>query len=161
MQNFINAIKSAISNGNWYAALSLALTMPDICGRLEDPFKGSQTCFVSWFDRYLLSRYQSHIGPDRALHTLYGSDCYALRCAFLHQGEFGIDDQRAQQALEHFQFIFPRPGVFVHMTQTNAVQQLQVDRFCLDVCKGVEQWLKDVEENAIVRSRMTALATIS
>jgi hypothetical protein len=161
MQHFINAIKCAIANGNWCAALALALTMPDICGRLEEPSGGSQTRYVSWFDRYLSSRYRGHGGPDRTFHTLSGSDCYALRCAFLLQGEFGIEDQRAQQARDHFQFTIPRPGVFVHMTQTKAILQLQIDRFCLDMCKGVEQWLNDVEENTIVRGRMAALATIS
>jgi hypothetical protein len=37
VNQFVNAVRSAVASGNWYAALMLALTMPDICGRLESP----------------------------------------------------------------------------------------------------------------------------
>ena len=162
MRNFIEATKAAVAAGNWYAALTIALTMPDICGRLEDPSKGSQARFVGWYDRYLLKCYQFEVGSSQMLHTfLCGSDCYALRCAFLHQGEFGIDDQSARQALEHFHFTAPRPGSFIHMNQYDMALQLQVDRFCLDVCDGVEQWLQDIQGNADIQARMGKLATIS
>jgi hypothetical protein len=161
VQHFINATRAAVAQGNWYAALAVALTMPDICGRLESPSKGSQARFVDWYDRFLLKRYQANVGADRQLHTfLCGSDCYALRCAFLHQGEFGIDDQRAQQALEHFHFTVPRPGSFVHMNQMNNVLQLQVDRFCLDVSEGVEQWLVSVAANADIQGRVAKMASV-
>ena len=39
MQRFIDATKAAVATGNWYAAIALALTMPDICGRLKRPQK--------------------------------------------------------------------------------------------------------------------------
>jgi hypothetical protein len=151
---------------NWYAALTLALSLPDICGRLEDPSAKSQARFTKWFDRYLLSRYQAGLGHNRTLHTyLSGNDCYALRCAYLHQGEFGIEDQRAREAITHFQFIAPRPGLIVHMNQSTAagtsVLQLQVNVFCTDVCVGVEQWLDDVAKNEDVQRRINNLAVIA
>ncbi len=161
MQRFIDATKMAVATGNWYAALSLALTMPDICGRLENPTARSQARFVAWFDKFLLKRYQAPVGASGKLHTfLCGYDCYALRCAFLHQGEFGIDDQRAQQALERFHFTAPRPGLFVHNNQVNNTLQLQVDAFCSDVCGAVEEWLTAVKGDADVQARMATLANI-
>lgn len=161
MKRFIDATKSAVADQNWYAALSLALTMPDICGRLENPKAGSQARFTAWFDKFLLKRYQMKVGPMRELHTfLCGADCYALRCAFLHQGEFGIDDQRAQQALESFHFIAPRTGMLVHNNKFNNILQLQVDVFCVDICNGVEEWQASVAADADIQARLAKLATI-
>jgi hypothetical protein len=161
MQQFINATRAAVSQNNWHAALALALTLPDICGRLENPTLGSQARFVAWYDRFMLKRYQARIGADRQVHIfLCSSDCYALRCAFLHQGEFGIDDQRAQQALEHFHFTAPRPGSFVHMNQINGTLQLQVDKFCQDVCEASEEWFASVAGAPEIQVRLSKLARI-
>ncbi len=35
MERFTRAIEKSIKSENWYAALTLALTIPDICGRLS------------------------------------------------------------------------------------------------------------------------------
>lgn len=161
MQSFVDATRAAVAAKNWYAALALALTMPDICGRLEAPGTGSQARYVAWYDRYLLRRYQHPVGPSRTLHTfLCAADCYALRCAYLHQGEFGIEDQRAQQALTNFRFTPPRPGMVIHTNQMNNALQLQVDVFCNDVCVAVEEWQQKASENAEIRARLAKLATI-
>ena len=161
MYQFVIAARAAVAQGNWYAALALALTMPDICGRIESPSKGSQARFIDWHDRFLLKYYQTNVGADQVLHTfLHGSDCYALRCAFLHQGEFGIEDQRARQALQHFHFTAPRQGFLVHMNQVNNVLQLQIDRFCLDVGEAVEEWLVSVADDIDIQARLAKLASI-
>ena len=161
MQHFVDATRAAVAQGNWFAALALALTLPDICGRLENPTAGSQARFVAWYDRFLLGRYQSRIGADHTLHTfLSGQDCYALRCAFLHQGEFGIDDQRARQALERFHFTAPQAGLTVHNNQFGNMLQLQVDLFCIDVCEATETWLASIRNSADIQARISALATV-
>ncbi len=162
MEHLVGAIEQAVANKNWYAALSLALTMPDICGKLEHPKKKSQERFEPWYDKYLLSAYQSQIGPMRTLHTfLFASDCYALRCAYLHQGEFGIEDQRAQTALARFHFTEPPEGGSMHNNQFDNVLQLQVDEFCKDVCAAVRRWMDDVAANQEVQTRIEKLGRIA
>ena len=37
---FIDAVRDALAQKNWYAALALALTLPDICGDLQKPKRG-------------------------------------------------------------------------------------------------------------------------
>ncbi len=164
MQNFIKATKKAMDNKNWYAALALALTMPDICGRLEDPMKKSKERFIHWFNRYLLPHYQGQVGPglDVPPHTfLSGEDCYALRCAFLHQGEFQIEDQPVQQVLEKFSFTIPHPNWDMDVNQKGPILQLQVAIFCQRVCHAVEQWLIDVQEKTAIQTRIYKLASIA
>ena len=37
MESLYRALESAITNKNWYAALFIALSIPDICGYIESP----------------------------------------------------------------------------------------------------------------------------
>ena len=80
MYNFVNAVKHNIETENWYSALTVALTIPDICGRVTSPeVRSSQTRFETWFNSYVGHHYKSPFhGEDFTF--LSGADCYALRC---------------------------------------------------------------------------------
>ncbi len=52
MKRFTNAGRKSIAEDNLYAALTLALIIPDICGSLEDPGPGkSQKRYEAWFKK--------------------------------------------------------------------------------------------------------------
>lgn len=146
------AVRKALAEKNWYAALAVALTLPDICGRLESPNVASLKRYVRWCDSYLTPRYTKEM-PGGMHIFLGGQDCYALRCAFLHEGRDEIVDQRARKALESFMFITPPHWGSMHCNQVNSKLQLQVDLFCEDICVGVEQWNTDNSNNREVSNR--------
>ena len=99
--------------------------------------------------------------PDGAPHVfLHGEDCYALRCAVLHEGADDIVTQRARVALDSFLFVAPRNGWTVHCNQSNAKLQLQVDIFCEDICAGVDAWLLAVATNPDVQARIATLMRV-
>ncbi len=77
MERIIKSIEKSVENKNWYSALVLALTLPDICGKFEDKGKSSSKRYSEWFDKYLGEEYDGYLS---------GNDCYALRCSFLHEG---------------------------------------------------------------------------
>lgn len=162
MRHLVAAVRAAVEERNWYAALALALTLPDIAGRLESPGEGSQRRYVAWCDRFLVPRYTHPVGADRREHTfLSGRNCYALRCALLHEGSDAIDDQPAREALESFVFLGkPMNGSMVHCNQSDGKLQLQADIFCEDLCKGVEAWLDTVSVLPDVQARMAALMEV-
>ena len=161
MEHLVRAVRDGVAERNWYAALGLALTLPDICGRLESPGVGSQARYVSWCNTYLVPRYTRPLGPDRTPHVfLHGADCYALRCAVLHEGADDIVTQRARVALDAFLFVAPRTGWTVHCNQSDAKLQLQVDIFCEDICAGVDAWLTGVATNPDVQTRITSLMRV-
>jgi hypothetical protein len=162
MQHFIDAVKSAVGQGNWYAALTLALTLPDVCGRLENPTMGSKQRYIQWWDKYLPPKYSSRFGPKKELHVfLSGEDAYALRCAYLHEGSDDVLNQNARKALEKFYFTVPPPrGNVVHCSQQGTFLQLQIDCFCQDICDGAAQWTADTATNNDVQSRKSLLLTI-
>ncbi|MFJ4026010.1 hypothetical protein ACIPWF_00860 [Paenarthrobacter sp. NPDC089989] len=157
MKHLVDSVRSSLALENWYAALSLALTLPDICGRLESPELRSQRRYVQWCKTYLEPKYTAP-GSSGARLFLSGKDCYALRCAVLHEGQDDIVDQRAKEALGSFAFTTPFPGVFMHCNQVDNKLQLQVDRFCLDICAGVDAWMKEVSgRRSDVQDRMGKL----
>jgi hypothetical protein len=145
MKELIDSVRNAIAQQNWYAALSLALVLPDICGFLESPDTGSQNRYVTWCNRFLVPRYTRALPSDATPHVfLPAQDCYALRCAFLHEGRDDVRRQKARQALDSFIFVEPPVCGMLHCLPTDSRLQLQVDIFCEDICIGVEQWIQTV-----------------
>lgn len=157
--NFTNAVRQSLVNENWYSALTLALTLPDICGRLESPQKSSSKRYIHWFSTYLVDKYT--LKNSWGTHVfLNGEDAYALRCAYLHQGEVNIEDQQVQKVLTEFLFVEPPKNGSIHCNQNKSSLQLQVDVFCIDICDGVEKWVKDVNDNDDIQQRAEKLMTI-
>lgn len=161
INNLSQSVRVAIQNKNWYVALAVALTLPDICGRLVDPNQGSARRYIAWFDAWLRDRYTRKIGPAKKDHVfLSGTDCYALRCSFLHQGEFDISGQRAQAVLDEFSFLVTPENWTIHLNQSDNKLQLQVDVFCLDICDAVDDWVKSVAGNSDIQDRINHMASI-
>jgi hypothetical protein len=141
MERFLTSIERSIATENWYAAITLALTMPDICGWLEDQSKGSRQRYTEWFDKYLLQKYKKVIvGSD--ITFLTGGDCYALRCSFLHEGAEDITRQRAREVLSRIIFDFTGS----HCAKINEVLLLDVSALVMFVKRsglGYQIWVPD------------------
>lgn len=145
VKRLTDAVRNSVAERNWYSSLALALALPDILGFLESPSANSQRRYVGWCDRFLVPRYTSRTKAKGIEHVfLSGEDCYALRCAFLHEGSDDIVHQTARKALESFLFIEPPPSGSFHCNQSNAKLLLQVDIFCRDICDGVDDWSSTV-----------------
>lgn len=161
MRRFTDSIRKALTAQDWYGALSTAVTLPDVCGRLENPTMKSQERYVHWFNAWLKPEYTSVIGAGKKEHTfLHGEDCYALRCSYLHEGGSNIEEQKAQVALTNFHFITPPPTGSVHCNQVNNVLQLQVDIFCNQIAAAVDRWAESVTGDTDIQQRMRNLLVI-
>lgn len=168
MEHLITAVESSLQQENWYAALSLSLTLPDICSKIDEPEVFTNTRFPRWVNKYfsptytrMMPNYSPERGSYREEHVfLSGEDFYALRCAVLHEGSDSIISQKASKALEKFTFVAPLPGFLVHMNQRNLTLQLQVDQFCMDVCQAVRLWLSSVTEGSEQSQRIQRLMRI-
>lgn len=162
MHDLANALETAVTERNWYGALFMALALPDICGHLENPGeKSSQKRYEQWFDIYVAPKYRHRVGAGQTLHEfLSSSDCYALRCAMLHEGSDKIMGQRARQALERFHFTEPPPSGSVHCNQVNNILQLQVDIFCQDTLSGLRDWLNYAKADPAIMTRVSGMLKI-
>ena len=155
MKHLIESVKKSISNENYIAALYLAVTLPDICARIEsDDNKTSKIKYTTWFDTYLSEHYKRKIGREKEEHAfLTGDDLYALRCAVLHEGRLNISSQRAQKVHEKFFFTIGHP----HLRQINSVLQLDLKFFCEEICTGVSKWLKVNKDNKKIKEKLKEL----
>ena len=156
MERLLEDIRRAVSCEAWYAALALALVLPDICGFVDGALQGSGARYADWFDRHVSGRY----GGAGGQQFLSGDDCYALRCAYLHQGDFDITDQRAQRALSRFRFVVPPATWTVHNNLIDDTLQLQVSNFCEDMCEAVDGWLPSISADPSKATRLAKLALI-
>ena len=54
LQTLINDMNKALDNDCFFSALSLALTMPDICGHAKYPTEpSSKKRYTAWYDEYV------------------------------------------------------------------------------------------------------------
>ena len=161
MNRFTDSIRKSLKAEDWYGALSTALTLPDVCGRLEDPTLGSKVRYVKWFKKWIQPQYTKEVGANKQEHTfLRGEDCYALRCSYLHEGGGNIEDQKAKIALENFHFITPPKSGSVHCNQSDNMLQLQVDIFCQQIADAIDTWSESVSEDQDIQSRIKNLLII-
>ena len=151
MEKIIKSAYDALKNDNQYAALIVALIIPDICAALENgETTGSK--YASWFENNL-PEYKGYLS---------GKDCYALRCAILHQGKDDVSGQRIKEVLDYV--IFMEPQVPVHLILGKNVVlndqlkksflQLNVSMFIVDICKAAEKWLKTASGNKEIQRRL-------
>ena len=154
--NLKEAVETSVAEENWYAALALALALPDICGKLENPVITSQKRYIAWFDKYLLKIYTLSLFGNTTVF-LNGSDLYALRCALLHEGSEDISSQRAKQTLDTFIFSIEESH---QLLINNTILILNVTKFCQEVCVAVEEWFNDVKNDVDIMNRINSMLTI-
>lgn len=151
MKQFVDAVRQAVSEGNWFGALFMALALPDICGSIETPEAKSKERYTRWFKQYLGRKYPSeYFSPE---------DCYYLRCACLHQG-IGKDQGNKTSFEGAIHFITPRRNVIVHLNKQGNALQMQVDIFCNDICEAVEEWLAGAQKDQAMSDRLKTLLNI-
>ncbi|MBY6353795.1 MULTISPECIES: hypothetical protein [Enterobacter cloacae complex] len=149
MQRFVDSIRKAIRDHNWYGAIFVALTMPDICSAIENPYEARVGVrYRDWFNRYLREKYKYKYVEFTA------EDCYQFRCKCLHQGIARRD------GFEKFHLSQTSSGSVIHMNSFDGVIQIQVSKFCEDICQSVEQWMLDMKPNPAITLRMQELLEI-
>ncbi len=161
MQDLVNAVKASLKDKNWYGALFIALALPDICGKMDGKISGSQARYVVWFDKYLKKEYTRQVDPDyREIVFLSGEDCYALRCAMLHEGSDEVSGQRCRDVLNKIKFTTDMSHLNRIDAGDHCTLQLQVFEFCEEILNGVAQWLIDVLPDQGVQEKMLQMVKI-
>ena len=106
----INSIHAAYEAGLYEPALALALTLPDICSKVEYPNEEHVTKrYIEWCDAHIFT--ETPTDPDVAFT---GAALYQLRCHFLHNGDNDIfKDTGAtwtQVNINEFDLMEPKDG---------------------------------------------------
>lgn len=82
----IEDVERAIEHECYFAALALALTLPDICGEAEFPKVGNGARYTKWCRQFVCEEHPSDNPYSGDMPYLNDDILYNLRCAFLHRG---------------------------------------------------------------------------
>ena len=93
--NKINEIRRALNLELYNCALALALTLPDICGKVEFPNENKNSRYKSWFRKYAEPLFTGPAivlpGNEIVDDTIFtNEECWALRCSVLHAGNYDV-----------------------------------------------------------------------
>ncbi|MDY4819768.1 MAG: hypothetical protein SO206_05990, partial [Bacilli bacterium] len=95
VNELIKEINQCLDNGCVMAGLSLALTLPDICGKAIYPeLKKPSVRYIKWFDEYIGQYEHNNKHMRVGIPYLSGELVYSLRNSILHQGTPNIDGKK-------------------------------------------------------------------
>ena len=126
----LGEIRKSLSAHLYYAALTVALTIPEICGALESETGwGGSDKYRAWYENNVQTAYAN----------LTPKDCYSLRCSILHQGKLG------RPGMEYSRVIFTVPNPqnnYYHNNIINDALNLDIITFCNDFVHAAEEWYR-------------------
>ncbi len=96
IEKLVADINKALDNDAYFSALSLALTLPDICGKAKYPNKRVGERYIEWYDEYVGQYEQCPCDECDKVKVPYlsGEVVYSLRNCLLHQGTPNIDSSK-------------------------------------------------------------------
>jgi hypothetical protein len=175
LKPYYDALIKGMESGNWYLSLMAAFTLPDICTSLEG--KHGNKYYVEWFDKYvkhyqvtiyhgeedhvttlpnggtITRRKKSSTRPEvvKTHEFLTGVIAYALRCAFLHNGDGEVGEQcittKAKYPLGIKKVKFLANPINLATLQIDSTVLLNPKIYCHAILEGIDQWVIDNEFN--------------
>ncbi len=152
--NLVNDMDKALDDNCYFAALSIALMLPDICGKAEFPNENSsKKRYVEWYDMWIGKHECSPREKDETVMPyLSGEVVYQLRCAFLHQGNPNIDKDKIiapENKIDEFELIIESKQEFDIYCDSSCVSNLgrsysvHIRRLCMIIGLSVKAYYRD------------------
>lgn len=99
-QDYLNEIQKCIDNKCYIASLTLALMIPDICGKALYPNENNSSRYKKWYSIYVGSfLYYKNVNIDDSDKTSWVSAdvAYSLRCHMLHEALPNVSKREIKQ----------------------------------------------------------------
>jgi hypothetical protein len=95
MHSLATAGRKCLSEGNLFASVAIALTLPDVLGS-ESGVRSVGQRYRRWFDQWAAPKFLDKDGNA----YLTASDCYDLRCRLLHEGKAYLGSEQSRPVHE-------------------------------------------------------------
>lgn len=150
MQKKIKDIREALGNKTYYCALALALTLPDICCKVEKGLlsgeNSDRNMYIAWIDKYV--RFDDFHFPISGFEeqTFDGKMCYSLRCKVLHNGNTDVKNLTLNVTVDDFKLTLPNDknyyNGFKYAEESNGktITYIGIDYLCNRLCDVAEQF---------------------
>ena len=94
----INDIENSLKADCYFAALALALTLPDICGKAEYGDISCKKRYTKWYNKNMGQDEKCPTQPyEQECPYMSGEVAYSLRNCFLHQGTPTVDKNKIRE----------------------------------------------------------------
>ena len=149
LQNKISEIRRALNLELYNCALATALTLPDICGKVEFPNEYSRERYTKWFDKYVRDQFTAVATklPEELevkYQWLRADECYALRCAVLHSGDYKPEKVELSKIYLH---AHKREWEnYSHIIRDSKYIDAVVIDLCEKLCLAAEEYYNSVED---------------
>lgn len=154
----VQDIRKALENDLYLVALSSALTLPDICGKVAYPDESSsRKRYISWYDEEI-GKYEKNPEDKENMPYLSGEVIYSLRCSLLHEGNPNMnnDSLRTDLPIDHFSLVIERAKPFDIYSDSSSIANfgdknireysMNVRRVCMILCNVAESFYKENKE---------------
>ncbi len=149
MRRFTDAGRRTIKDNNLYAALSLALTIPEICSSLEDPGPGkSQARYQRWCKQWVVPKYTATtVNPMTGAPHVWITDqqLYQLRCSMIHSGSDEIEKSK-RSGIDRFFFFDQSRPTSIQQFANCKFTDVDVNIICLNAADFCEKMFLAAEE---------------
>ena len=152
LQNKISEIRRAINLELYNCALATALTLPDICGKVEFPMESSsKKRYKKWFNKYAREQFTAvatKLPEESAVEYQWfrAEECYALRCAVLHSGDYKPEKVELDKIYLH---AHKRKGEnYSHTIRDSKHIDADVIDLCENLCLAAEGYYNSIEDKA-------------
>lgn len=163
----IEEVELNIEDGRWQSALTLALTLPDICGgiafpeivkryrdgrvmldRQKKPTRDVGGQFVRWFDEFAAPFFK--VSASDPSPYICGERCWQLRCEYLHQNKGFLNDEDDDASVRFHLGINCGTSV-CQLDQTSAINgnmdiRIDIEQFCLRMCQAARSYYDSVHK---------------
>jgi hypothetical protein len=137
----------------YYAAVIIALTLPDICASLESEkaYSGRDE-YKKWYRENLADKYPS-MSDEMA---------YSLRCGVVHKGNTEIKTKSKSVASRvAFTLPHPRMNITLHNCMVgDDLLQFDAGTFCRDLVAAVRNWCEKTTGDPNVRKNLQGLVRL-
>lgn len=149
MKEVSETVQAALAQHNYWAALMVAIAVPDICGALtEGSGAHNGDRYRRWYERYMDPKYHNF---------LPASTCWNLRNCLVHSG------MDSDARIPKRKFLFTSGGRW-HMNIFKAgeyeVMNFDVSFFCQDMLAAVQKWEAVTSGDPEIEKRKEALMAI-
>ena len=163
MIELIKEIKACVKANLFRCALGMALTLPDICGKVAYPAIGSVgERYEKWCREYLFNQgyvpahdvdYSKTPDEWEPVRVIEPEMCYKLRCVFLHSGNFELN-QRENDSFPIFKLHISSTrenGAYTDRNMrdnNNIIQEVSLDvrKLVKVLCNAAEEYYTKCEE---------------
>lgn len=178
MEKLLKAIEDSLGQGNQLAAMYIALTLPDVCGKIMHPDCANKKAYVYWCDKYFAPKYlttksegieflrglgivckkKRSRSKKYTVNFLKSETLYQFRCSLLHGASQKVELNKKGKPKVGYIYeyeVTQEPEQHAHIIWRNldkkCVLQLNVKKFCDDMCSSVREWISDQEEPVTLR----------